>query len=130
MGVWAKLRQWWRGRQPVGPLAEWYFVRFDEEGIHVRVEPPWREAWSDTRRWDEIVRIGFEATDVLESDAMHLVSRGEERVRSIPTEASGGEELWTEILRRELFDAELAIQAAGADQGLYFWPPLEDQDEP
>jgi hypothetical protein len=40
----------------------------------------------------------------------------------IPAEASGGAALWNEIVRRGLFDAELAIEAASASEGLFCWP--------
>jgi len=39
-------------------------------------------------------------------------------------EAQGDDALWEKILRRGLFDPELAIQAVSATQGVFVWPPL------
>jgi hypothetical protein len=41
----------------------------------------------------------------------------------VPTEADGGPGLLSELMRRDLFDAKLAIRAAKAERGLFCWPP-------
>ncbi|MCC6190870.1 MAG: hypothetical protein IT318_17750, partial [Anaerolineales bacterium] len=49
---------------------------------------------------------------------------------AIPMQAGGGPELLQALIERGLFDAELAIQAAAASQGLFCWPPPETQPPP
>jgi len=43
----------------------------------------------------------------------------------VPTEADGGSELWSEVLRRGLFDANLAGKANTSLGETFVWPPLE-----
>src|SRR5688500_9682232 len=105
------------------PLDEWFFVTFDDEAVHVRAEPPGREAWSDDFAWDTITRVCFAAEDLWVSDGIYVFTTARPEGYVIPTEAHGGLELWSEILRRKLFDSNLAIEAAGSIDGLYCWPP-------
>jgi hypothetical protein len=44
----------------------------------------------------------------------------------VPVEADGGEAVLDELLKRKLFDAQLAIRAAMEFEGVFCWPPLED----
>jgi hypothetical protein len=46
-----------------------------------------------------------------------------------PTEADGGTDLLSELMRRGLFDAGLPIRAAQAVSGLFCWPPASDPAE-
>jgi len=43
----------------------------------------------------------------------------------IPSEADGGPEFWSEVIRRGLFDAELAIEKATQSEGFACYPPEE-----
>jgi hypothetical protein len=123
MRLFAKVRTFFARNRP-RPLHEWFFVTFDEQAVYMRAEPPGRPSWSQSFRWDSVVRICFKAEDMYVSDGYAFTS---ERPESyvVPTEARGGAELWSEILRRKLFDAAMAIEAAGSDGGLYCWPPTE-----
>ena len=40
-----------------------------------------------------------------------------------PAEAVGGSRLFKELIRKKLFDAQLASTAMGATSGLFCWPP-------
>jgi hypothetical protein len=62
---------------------------------------------------------------MLVSDGIYVFTRERPESYVIPTEARGGGELWSEILRRKLFDATLAIEAASSTGGLYCWPSEE-----
>jgi hypothetical protein len=105
------------------PVSEWFFVTFDEHVVRMRAEPPGREQWSDEFLWDSITRICFKAEDLLGgSDGIYVFTTERPTSYAIPAEASGGQELWSEILRRHLFDADLAIRAALSDGGLFCWP--------
>ena len=109
-----------RGRPK--PLNEWFVVTFDEATVYIHAKPPGRAAWSQSFSWGKVVRVCFKAEDYLVSDGIYIYTS--ERLESyvIPTEARGGAELWAEIIRRNLFDASLAIEAASSPGGLYCWP--------
>jgi len=124
MSILSKARALWARRRPK-PLDEWFFVSFDEQAVHVRAEPPGEASWSQSFRWDSVVRVCFKAEDMWLSDGIYVFTRERPESYVIPTEAQGGGELWSEILRRKLFDASLAIEAAGSAGGLYCWPPPE-----
>ena len=111
-------------RKPIGPLSDWFFVDFDEKGVTMRASPPGGEAWEQGFAWDRILRICFVAEPAA-SDGIYVFTHDREASYVIPTEATGGSELWGEILRRQLFDAELAIEAASAESGMFCWPPAE-----
>jgi hypothetical protein len=112
-----------RGRPK--PLHEWFFVTFDDQSVHVRAEPPGKASWSQSFRWESVVRICFEAEDMWASDGIYVFTKERPESYVIPTEAHGGDKLWSEILRRKLFDVGLAIEAARSTGGLYCWPPAE-----
>ena len=52
------------------------------------------------------------------SDGIYVFTTRRPESYAIPTEARGGDELWSEILRRELFDPDWAVQAARSTGGL------------
>jgi len=106
-------------------LSQWYHVRFDEHGVYRSVAPPGKEAWNDQFAWSDVVRVCFEAGDFLESDSLYIFTRQRPESYAIPLEAEGGPELFNELIRRKLFDAELAIRAATAPEGLFCWPEGE-----
>ena len=104
-------------------IGEWFLVRFDEQRIELDVRPPGREAWQAATEWKSILRVCFETTDFVSPDTIYLFVEGREASYTIPTEATGGLELWNELIHRKLFDAELAIEAASTIGKLFCWPP-------
>ena len=112
-------------RRRVMRLDEWYFIEFDETEVRVRATPPGREPWSQSFRWDSVIRVCFEAADLYKSDGIYVFTSLRPESYAIPTEARGGSELWSEIIRRGLFDAQLAIEAATGNDQLYCWPPMK-----
>jgi hypothetical protein len=104
------------------PIAEWYAVEWDDEKVFRNVKPPGKEPWSDNLRWNDIVRVCFEANDFTQSDGIYIFTSQRKESYLIPMEASGGQELWNELITRHLFDPELAIKAATATSGLFCWP--------
>lgn len=87
---------------------------------------PGRDPWEEEFRWGSIQRVGFKAEGVGVSDGIYLFTTLRAESYVIPTEAEGGSDLWAEIIRRGLFDAELAAQAMSASGGVFFWPPDAD----
>jgi hypothetical protein len=63
------------------------------------------------------------AEDLFVSDGIYVLTSQRPESYVIPTEAEGGPELWSEILRRGLFDPQLAIEAMRSPGGLFLWPP-------
>lgn len=59
------------------------------------------------------------------SDEIYVFTTQRPESYLIPTEAKGGGELWSEIMRRKLFDPELAIKAVTSIDTLYCWPADE-----
>jgi hypothetical protein len=107
-------------------LENWYAVEWDEERIYRHVSAPGKEPWADSLAWKDVTRICFKAEVPELSDGIYLFTDRRLESYVIPTEAKGGSELWLEILRRRLFDAELAIEAASAVEGLFCWPKDEE----
>jgi len=106
-------------------LREWYKVRLSDSGIRLEVSPPGRAAWQADILWSDIVRVCFKAEDFLQSDGWCVFTKHRPESYAVPVEADGGEALLGEFLTRKLFDAELAIRAASASDGLFCWPPAE-----
>jgi hypothetical protein len=100
-------------------LAEWYIVRFDETLVSLQVNPPHGTSWSEEIPWKQIIRVCFKTGDWLESDEIYLFTAQRPESYIIPTEANGGQEVWFEILKRNLFDAELAVEAATTNGQLF-----------
>ena len=125
MSILSKLRALWARRRPK-PLDEWFFVTFDDDQVHLRAEPPGSEPWSQSFRWDSIVRVCFKAEDMWVSDGIYVFTTERPESYVIPTEANGGNELWGEILLRKLFDAALATEAIRSTGGLFCWPTTEE----
>lgn len=74
-----------------------------------------------------MTRVCFQAEGPFVSDGIYLFTNLRPESWTIPTEADGGAQLWEELLRRRLFDPELAIKAMGAASGLFCWPPATDK---
>jgi hypothetical protein len=102
-------------------LSEWFFVTFDEQTVHIRAEPPGGEPWSQEFAWDSVIRICLQ-TEALVSDGIYVFTTQRPESFVIPTEATGGDDFWAEILRRTLFDAQLAIQAMQSNGQFLCWP--------
>ena len=104
-------------------MVDWFVVAFDADVIELRVSPPGRDAWQATVTWSSIQQICFRAEGLDVSDGIYLFTENRPQSYAIPTEADGGSALWSEILRRGLFDASLAIEAAMATSPQTFcWP--------
>lgn len=108
-------------------LDVWFRVTWYDDGVTLDVTPPGRNAWTATFPWASVLRVCFEAEGLGTSDGIYVFTSLRPESFAIPVEASGGRELWNEIVRRQLFDAELAIEAASASEGLFCWPPREPQ---
>ena len=106
-----------------GVYIEWFKVTFDDIAIHLDVSPPASDPWAARIEWARIVRICFRSGDFPESDDVYIFTGERPESRLIPIDASGGFELWQEVLRRKLFDAELAIRAAASPGNELFCDP-------
>ena len=94
--------------------------------VHLNVAPPGQEPWASPFEWATVIRVCFKGEGLLASDGIYVFTSTRPESHVIPTEASGGEDFWNEILSRGLFDAELAITAATTPEGLFCWPPGDD----
>lgn len=103
---------------------EWYRVSFDERGVKRAASPPGRPAWEDQVAWAELVRVCLEMEGLFGSDSLYLFTRQRPESYTIPLEAVGAPELLGELVRRGLFDGELALRAASAE-GLFCWEPQD-----
>jgi hypothetical protein len=72
-----------------------------------------------------VIRVCFKTEGPLASDGIYVFTSERPESYAILTEASGGTEFWSEILRRGLFDGNLAIQAASSNEGFFCWPPTQ-----
>jgi hypothetical protein len=124
MNMLAKVRAFLARGRPK-PLAEWFLVTFDDRSVHLRAEPPGAQAWSQSFAWDAVTRVCFKAEDMFASDGIYVFTTDRPESYVVPTEAHGGPEFWSEVLRRKLFDPALAIEAATSTGGLYCWPADE-----
>ena len=75
--------------------------------------------------WDHIECVCFKATDIFESDEILLFTDIRPESCVIPTEAEGGETILSELIDRKLYDAELAILAAGLTEGMLCHPDFK-----
>ena len=113
------------GSQNLSPLAEWFHVGFDDAIIRLQVSPPKQESWVAEIRWERIVRVCFNAGDLDNPDVIYIFTDERPESYSIPSEADIDEKLWNEILRRKLFDAEVAIEAMSSMNKLFCYPAIE-----
>ena len=114
-----------RARMKPGPLDEWFHVTFDAESVYLEVAPPGSDPWSAEFPWSSIERIAFQAEDLYSSDGIYFFTSLRPESFVVPTEADGGVDLWSEVLRRGLFDAGLAGEANTSLGGTFVWPPVE-----
>ncbi len=104
-------------------LSDWYTVTFDNTHAHRDVRPPGGEAWADAFAFADVERVCLKTGDFLDPDELYVFVRGRPESYLIPTEAEGGTELLGELIRRGLFDAHLAIEAAmSTEEELFCWP--------
>jgi hypothetical protein len=106
-------------------LDQWFHVSFDSERVYIRAEPFVRAPWAQEFAWSTVVRICFKAEDLRMSDGIYVFTTQRPESYVIPTEAEGGSELWAEIIRRGLFDPQLALDVLRSPGGLFVWPPYE-----
>jgi hypothetical protein len=104
-------------------VETWFQVTFDDVGVHRAAQPPGREPWSDTLAWADIIRVCLEVEEFVSTEGLYLFSRQRPESYAIPMQADGGPELLQALIERGLFDAQLAIDAAAAESGLFCWPP-------
>ncbi len=111
--------------KPSGLLA-FFHVRFDETAIFIEVTPREREPWDARIEWERIIRVCYSTgDDFLERDEIYIFTGERPESHRIPMEAVGAPLLWNELIRRELFPAKLAIEAAST-LGKLFCHPAED----
>jgi len=111
-------------KKPVS-LAEWFRVRFDAVAINLQVNPPNRESWEAQINWERIIRVCFNAGDLDNPDVIYIFTDERPESYSIPSEADVAGALWNEIIRRQLFDAEVAVKAMSSLNKLFCCPPIE-----
>lgn len=120
--------RWWK-RRKTESLSEWFRVRWDDSAVHLDVRPPGQDAWSATIHWEAVTRVCFQTESPTLSDDIYVFTRERAESYLIPMDAGGGHELWDELVRRGLFDAELAATALTAVDGLFCWPPLDEEGD-
>jgi hypothetical protein len=77
--------------------------------------------------WSRIIRVCFLAGDHIKFDEVYLFTDERPESYVIPMDSFGGLQLWSEIIERGLFDAELAIKAASTSTDeLMCWPPEKE----
>ena len=117
------------GKDDPPPLEDWFRVTWSDTGVDLDVAPPGSDPWRASFKWSSVTRVCFKAEGPLASDGIYVFTSERPESYAIPTEASGGAGFWEEILKRGLFDPELAITAAQSTEGLYCWPPVEEAEE-
>jgi hypothetical protein len=107
-------------------LSEWYHLHFDESTVYRNVVPPGGEAWADQFAFKDVVRVCFLTHDLFESDELYIFTSERDESYKIPTEADGGRQLLDELVRRQLFPAEMLIEAVTTEEKLFCYPPAEE----
>ena len=108
---------------------KWFEASYDAENItifrrklfvlkSVRVIP-----------WARIIRICFLAGDHIKFDEVYIFTDEHPESYVIPLDSYGGLQLWSEIIHRGLFDAELAVMAASASSDELLCWLKENQDK-
>jgi hypothetical protein len=106
--------------------SPWYRVHFDDERVHRAAQPPDQPAWSDAFAWADVVRVCLEVEDFTGAGGLYLFTRQRPESYAIPMFADGALDLLQELVRRGLFDGQLALDAASAESGLFCWPETTD----
>ncbi len=105
-------------------VRSWYAVEFDGGEIRRKVAPPGRDPWEDSLRWTDIIRVCLKMEAPGISDGMYLFTCQRSESYAIPMEASGGEALWNEIMRRGLYPPDQAREAFSHAEGFFEGPLL------
>lgn len=106
-------------------ISDWHRVRFDDEQVFQEASPPGRKPWTDSFEWTDVTRVCLKTEDGSISEGLYVFTKRRIQSHAIPMDAVGAEELWDEILKRGLFDANLAIDASEGIGQLFCWPPDE-----
>jgi hypothetical protein len=109
-------------------IADWFQVRFDAAGIYRSAQPPGAGAWADHVRWADIIRVCLEVEDFISTEALYIFTRERPESYAVPMQADGGPELLQALIEHGLFDAQMAIEAASAEAGLFCWPEGAQKD--
>lgn len=100
----------------------WYQVRFDAHHVHRAAQPPGEPGWTDRLAFDDISRVCLEIEEFSLTDGLYIFTRTRPESYAIPMSAEGALDLLNELIRRGLFDAQMAIDAAAVESGLFCWP--------
>ncbi len=104
-------------------MIDWFGIGLTEEHATLTVTSPGRPSWTAKIRWKDIERVCYEPGDWLQSDTLYVFVAGRPESYVIPTEADGGLAFWQALIEQGLFDAALAVEVAGATEGVFCWPP-------
>ena len=107
-------------------MIGWFVVMTGDSSVSLPVSPPGRGPRQAVIPWDSVTRACFEAAGFAVSDDLYMFTSLRPESRLVPVEADGGRELLSELIRRGLFDASLAITAVQAHEGMFCWPPLDE----
>jgi hypothetical protein len=120
--------------EPVDPreVAAWFRVSFDDQEAVLEVDRPEGGVWRRSFAWSSVIRVCLKVEPEM-SDGVYVFTKERPESYVFPVEASGGAQLFDELMARGLFGAEVAIRAASALEGLFCWPPdgidLPDQNQ-
>ncbi|TFH05694.1 MAG: hypothetical protein E4H14_12245 [Candidatus Thorarchaeota archaeon] len=102
---------------------KWFEVSYDVENITISRRKLFVLNSVIMIPWARIIRICFLAGDHIKFDEVYIFTDTRLESYVIPMDAYGGLQLWSEIIHRGLFDANLAIKAASASTDeLLCWP--------
>jgi hypothetical protein len=106
-------------------MLDWFKSWFDQQRVYRQATPPNAEAWSDSLAWEDIVRVCLEMEGgPWGTDSLYIFTRHRPESYVFPLATDDGQAVLNELIRRGLFDAQLAIDAA-LGEGLYCWPKDE-----
>ncbi|MGO9116738.1 MAG: hypothetical protein ACLQPD_03905 [Desulfomonilaceae bacterium] len=125
MGIGTILKRIFRGKpSPSLDVSQWFTVEWNDDIVELDVRPPGSNPWTAQFRWSDIECVCLMVEDYICSDGLYIFTSLRPESWVVPTEAKGGRDFLYELIRRELFDAELAARAATATGGLFCWPPF------
>ena len=103
--------------------SSWYQVRFDDEAVYRAAQPTGQPGWTDQFAWADVIRVCLEVEEFTGTDGLYIFTRTRPESYAIPMGAEGATDLLGELVRRGLFDGQMAIEAATVESGLFCWPP-------
>lgn len=107
-------------------VVDWFQVSFDKDSIYQKASPPGRASWQQQFRWADIIRICYETEELGTSNGLYFFTSRRPESYAIPLQGKGGAALWDEVIRRGLFDPNLAREASTCvENNTFFWPPLD-----